>query len=161
MRTATRCLVFLLAFASHSCGGARDRAAPVDEPATTGLAAVEPAAVPTALAWRTLVSREGNYTVQWRALPEPIPSNESFELEVKLFRGTSELAPLSGARLYVSGWMPEHGHGMLRGPRATDNGDGSYRVRGMLLHMSGRWQIFFDLVDGASSERAECEVVLP
>lgn len=151
-------LALLCALASGACGGAREREAfpPLEAEAPAG-----PAAIPSPPTWRSIVSREGTYTVQWRALPEPIPSNEPFELEVKLFRGTSELVPLPGARLYVSGWMPEHGHGMLRGPKATDNGDGSYRVRGMLLHMSGRWQLFFDLVDGASSERAQCELELP
>ena len=35
---------------------------------------------------------------------------------------------------------------MIRRPRATDHGDGSYRVAGMLLHMGGYWQLFVDVI---------------
>ena len=43
--------------------------------------------------------------------------------------------------LRVEGWMPGHGHGMLRQAVVDELGDGRYRVRGMLFHMPGLWEL--------------------
>ena len=43
--------------------------------------------------------------------------------------------------------MPEHGHGMNVEPRALASPDGSYRVRGMLLHMGGRWELTIHVLE--------------
>ncbi len=107
--------------------------------------------------FRTAVSRGGQYTIQWRpARGSEVPKNEHFELEVKLYRNVGDdLVPVSGARLAVSGWMPDHGHGMIRQPQAIDQGDGSYLVRGMLFHMGGHWELYFDVIEDGLSERTD------
>lgn len=112
--------------------------------------------------FRTAVSRGGAYEIKWRPTRgAEVPKNEHFELETWLFRGPGEeggeLVPVSDARLVVSGWMPDHGHGMIRQPQAIDQGDGSYLVRGMLFHMSGHWQLYFDVIEDGLSERTDFE----
>jgi hypothetical protein len=97
-------------------------------------------------------SRGGKYTVAWRALGGKVPKNEPFELEVWLY---ADNRPLPGVTLVASGWMPDHGHGMVRVPLVQDEGDGSYRVSGMLFHMRGHWKLNFDVVENSYSERAE------
>lgn len=113
---------------------------------------------------RSAVSRGGTYTLQWRAAAGgDVPTNEHFEVEVWLYRGPDEdgnLVPLPGAGLAISGWMPDHGHGMIRRPQATDRGEGAYLVKGMLFHMRGHWQLFFDILEDGLSERVEFEVDL-
>ena len=105
---------------------------------------------------RSAISSDGGFVVKWRPTAGVVPNNESFELDLWLFRRTSEgLEPLPNTRLAVSAWMPDHGHGMLRRPVALDLGDGSYRVEGMLLHMGGLWQLFVDVLDADGTERAE------
>ena len=79
------------------------------------------------------------------------------ELEVWVFH---DGAPVRDALLAVSAWMPEHGHGMLRQPRVEVRDDGSYHVVGMLLHMRGHWQVFFEVLEGSLSETAECALDL-
>lgn len=121
--------------------------------------------VPTELAveekFETATSRGGKYTIQWRPVGGEVPKNEHFELEVRLYKNVGdELVPLPDARLAVSGWMPDHGHGMIRQPQAVDQGDGSYLVRGMLFHMGGHWQLFFDVIEDGLSERTDFEVDL-
>ena len=110
--------------------------------------------------FRVGTSRAGMFTAAWRSHPAPLPVNEPFELEVRLFEGGADGPPLSGAELIVDAWMPEHFHGMLRRPRATEVAPGRYRVRGMLLHMGGRWQVFVDVIRDGVAERAEFELVL-
>ena len=111
--------------------------------------------------FRKGLTRGGRFTVLWRPLGDAVPKNEHFELEVWLYRSENGgFEPLPGARLAVSGWMPDHGHGMIRKPRASDRGDGSYLVKGMLLQMGGHWQVFFDVLVDNQSERAQFDLVL-
>lgn len=106
-------------------------------------------------------SRAGMFTAAWKvAGGESVPENEPFELDVWLFEGTGTETPLTGAELLVSAWMPDHGHGMNRKPEAEEVAPGRYRVRGMLLHMGGFWQLFVDVIRGGVSERAQFELTL-
>lgn len=107
--------------------------------------------------WTRVPSRAGKYLVCWRTPSGEVPRNEDFELEVWVLR---DGAPVSGASLSVSAWMPDHGHGMLRQPRTELRDDGAFRVAGMLLHMRGHWQLRFDVLEGALSETAECALDL-
>ena len=107
--------------------------------------------------WTRVPSRAGKYLLCWRSLTGNVPRNEDFELEVWVLRDGQ---PARDALLSVSGWMPDHGHGMLRQPRAEVRTDGSFRVEGMLLHMRGHWQLFFEVLEGNLSETAECALDL-
>ena len=132
----------------------------VPEPAPEPEEAVLPDPEP-ADDFRTATSRGGKYTIQWRPVGGEVPKNEHFELEVRLFKNVGdELVPLPDARIAVSGWMPDHGHGMIRQPQALDQGDGTYLVRGMLFHMGGHWQLFFDVIEDGLSERTDFELDL-
>ena len=81
----------------------------------------------------------GPLTLEWRSEPTPIPLNEPFELYVRARDTAGEVPP--GAALGVEAWMPGHGHGMLRQPVAELQPDGWFRVRGMLFHMAGEWEL--------------------
>ncbi|NOT31838.1 MAG: hypothetical protein HOP15_15440 [Planctomycetes bacterium] len=107
--------------------------------------------------WTRVPSRAGSYLVCWRTVTGKVPRNEDFELEVWVLR---DGASVPGVELTVNGWMPDHGHGMLRQPRSARRADGSFRVEGMLLHMRGLWQLRFDVLEGALSEAAECALEL-
>jgi len=107
--------------------------------------------------WTRVTSRAGKYLVCWRSLSGSVPRNQDFELEAWVLK---DGAPVRGAELTVSAWMPAHGHGMLRQPQVRVNEDGSFRVAGMLLHMRGHWQLFFEVLEGSLSETAECALDL-
>ena len=62
--------------------------------------------------------------------------------------------------LTVDAAMPEHGHGMNRVPKIARADDGHFVVEGLLFHMTGRWELYFDITRGAVTERAQCEVEL-
>jgi hypothetical protein len=105
-------------------------------------------------------SRNGAFTAGWRPVGGAVPVNELFEIEVRLFEGRGRDKPLSGAQIQASAWMPEHMHGMHRQPQTQETAPGRYLVRGMLLHMEGTWQLFLDVIAGATSDRIEFALAL-
>lgn len=148
----------LLALFLSACGGARPAPEPVGPSADSSASSASPASVPADAdprrdpSFRVAASKGGSFTLAWRPVAGALPRNERCELELFLYRGEE---PLSGAQLSVSGWMPDHGHGMLVQPQAFETGAGRYLVTGVLLHMRGSWVLFFDVISGAYSERAE------
>ena len=87
------------------------------------------------------VSERGLFDIEVLTSPDPIPLNQPFELEVRLDARGEVVTELVGRTLRVEGWMPGHGHGMLRQAQVDELGDGRYRVRGMLFHMPGAWDL--------------------
>src|SRR6185436_2074502 len=106
--------------------------------------------------WNRVPSRAGTYLVCWRSTTGKIPRNEDFALEVWVLR---DGAP-ADVELEVRGWMPDHGHGMLRAARVAKHEDGGFRIEGMLLHMRVTWQLQFDVFEGTQSETAESVITL-
>jgi hypothetical protein len=49
--------------------------------------------------------------------------------------------------------MPEHRHGMNYRPVVVARGAGLYRADGLMFHMPGRWEIHFDVVTAAATDR--------
>ncbi len=68
------------------------------------------------------------------------PLNQHFTFEV-----TVDGADLVG----VDAGMPAHNHGINTVPEILPLGDGHWQVSGMLLHMPGAWEMYFDLRDAA------------
>lgn len=107
------------------------------------------------------VSRDGNYLLGWRPVKRAdVPVNEYFEIEAYIAPTRTPNDRVQDARLVVSAWMPGHGHGMVTTPKADPTGEGTYIVKGMLFHMGGFWQLFFDVVQGQTAERIEFELNL-
>jgi len=144
---------------THAAPPAAEPAAPSDAPGEAAPSALAPSALPDFAdpAWTRVASRAGRYLVCWRTPDGKVPRNQDFELEVWVLH---DGAPVRDAVLSVSGWMPEHAHGMLRAVRPEARGDGSFRVVGMLLHMRGHWLLRFDVLEGTLSETAECALDL-
>lgn len=91
------------------------------------------------LAWRPLL--QGDLPIA----PTAIPMAKHFTLSVQLCDGS---AVSKGMLKKVDATMPEHRHGMNYQPRITSLGDGGFRVEGLMFHMSGRWQIEFEVLHG-------------
>jgi hypothetical protein len=124
----------------------------------------EPAAVPdepAAPAWEgasELASNAGHYLVRYRTAPDPIPWGDPFALDVWVFGPDG--SPVEGVVLSVDAAMPEHGHGMNRVTKVTPAEHGGFDVAGMLFHMPGHWELYFDVTRGALTERAQIDVEL-
>jgi hypothetical protein len=103
---------------------------------------------------RSALTSEGARVV-WRAATEPLPRNRHFDFDVWVLRDEQ---PVTGLELIVRATMPEHGHGMNVEPRVLPRADGSYRVRGMLLHMGGRWELALHVVEPGRFHQATFEL---
>ncbi len=104
---------------------------------------------------RTLL---GTYLVHYTSQPQQIPLNEPFTLDVQVVRADGK--PLTGERLSVDGRMPEHRHGMTTQPIVQVLSGGHFKVEGMLFHMPGRWELYFDISSEGRTERARVVVAL-
>jgi hypothetical protein len=105
------------------------------------------------LALRGLPSAGGRFYIEWAPVPDPIPLNRSFEVEVRVSDPATR-EPLTDIEVVVDAGMPFHNHGMNRKPRVEARGDGSFRARGMLFHMPGEWELYVDVFQRGISERA-------
>ena len=102
----------------------------------------------------TVSSNAGNWEVTFSPPPDEMPLNEVFELTTWV-EGDGVVKSLR-----VDAAMPAHGHGMMTDPVTTLQEDGSYKTTGMLLSMPGHWELYFDINDGTTIERAQDEVNL-
>lgn len=102
----------------------------------------------------------GAYYVSWRAVPTPIPVNELFEIEVRVFSDPAMRTPATGVQVSVDAGMPEHGHGMNLAPKTSRVREGIFRAEGMLFHMPGRWELYIDVRGEAGADRAAFEVTI-
>jgi hypothetical protein len=82
--------------------------------------------------------------------PAAIPQGRHFSVEVQLCQGA---APAGATLERLDASMPEHRHGMNYRPRITTLGDGRYRAEGMMFHMSGRWQLEFEVRSATGTTR--------
>ena len=105
-------------------------------------------------------SSGGSYYVEFRTDPDPVPLNELFTIELSVHRVDARDEPAENVELTVDGRMPAHRHGMNREPRVERRPDGSFAVTGMLFHMPGDWELYFDITSDGTTERAQADVVL-
>ena len=110
--------------------------------------------------WSGCRSNAGTYWIEWRPLGEAVqagelPLNEDFSLELRLFDDATRALRPEAVELDVSARMPTHGHGMKQDTHVECLPDGSLLVSGMLLHMTGPWELYFDIRRGAYTERAQ------
>jgi hypothetical protein len=155
MRRESIVLLLLLAAA---CGGDEPAPAPPPEvpPAETPKPAPQPEPTPEPAGPAGKVSGESNagtYRVTWQSDPDPVPLNATFALEVEVADAAG--GDVSALELAADAAMPDHGHGMNTKPRVTRLGPGRFKVEGMLFHMPGYWELYFDLARGALRERAQ------
>lgn len=98
-------------------------------------------------------SSEGTYQIIYD-FPDPIPVNEPFTFEGQV------VGPGSPTAVAVDAAMPHHQHGMVRRPEVKLGDDNRFEVEGMLFHMPGRWEVYFDVTEGPATERAQLEIEL-
>lgn len=136
--------------------------APSEPPAQLPRSAAEEAGAPaeTARSWRRGEGSRGGVLVAYAPDPDPIPLNEPFELALEVRLAADPTRPVEGAQVFVSAWMPDHLHGMVRQPETIELGGGSYRARGLMFHMPGHWELRVDVIAGSKPERTVFDVHL-
>ncbi|HKU84905.1 MAG TPA: FixH family protein [Casimicrobiaceae bacterium] len=90
------------------------------------------------------------YVVAYVTVPAPIVAGEHFAIDFVVCARTAVAAPDS---VRVDATMPQHRHGMNYRAEIVAMKNGRYRADGLLFHMSGRWDLTFDLTTVAGTER--------
>jgi YtkA-like protein len=98
---------------------------------TVGAASATPVTV-------TVVSKQRLFTAAVTH-PNPLPVERLHAWTVRLF--DRKHRTVAGARIRVTGDMPEHGHGLPTAPIAVSRGRGVYQLQGMMFQMPGRWYV--------------------
>ena len=93
----------------------------------------------------------GHYEVRFDSQPNPIVINQiqSWVMSVRARDGLC----VKGAEITVVGGMPEHNHGLPTAPLVRPGAnDCEYLVEGLRFHMSGRWELSFNIKAGAKTD---------
>jgi hypothetical protein len=96
--------------------------------------------------------------VQFASSPDPMPVSELCELKVRVLRPNGKVIETEDIQLVADAAMPHHGHGMNVMPQVEAKNNGIFYVDGMLFHMPGRWELYFDITENDVTERAQCVV---
>ncbi len=131
--------------------------APLPAPTAQDSAAAERPAPPDGF---VVESADRTYVVHFSPAPYELPLNDMFALEVMVFAASDRGKPLRGLDLRVDAAMPEHRHGMNTIPEVTEGAGGLFTADGMLLHMPGYWELYFDVTRDGMTERAMVPVDL-
>lgn len=109
-----------------------------------------------------VLSSGGTYFVLISPPPDQLPLNELFSMNVRVLNGADRtpITAASGVQLTVDAAMPAHHHGMNTKPKVSANADGSFTVSGMMLHMAGQWDLYFDMTRNGVTERAQVSINL-
>ena len=104
-----------------------------------------------------LESAARRYRVSFDPPPGGWPLSEPFTLSLQVRpRSGPSLLP-NDLSIEVEATMPAHRHGSSLVPLVSRIGPNHFRIEGLLLHMSGSWQIKLTLTSGTFVD----EVVLP
>lgn len=98
-----------------------------------------------------------NYHVFFSPANNEMPLNRYFDMEVEV-RGAMQQVIKFPLVMEVDAGMRAHNHGMNVKPEIKDLGQGRYKVKGMLFHMSGEWFLTFLLHRGVVADKAETTV---
>ncbi len=116
------------------------------------------AATQDADGWWRGRSTDGAWDVAWKFDGGTPPLRDPFGMDVRV-TAVKGGAPFEGT-LRADAAMPQHGHGMNVAPTMKQVAPGTYRVDGMLFHMPGYWELYFDLAREGVMERAQGAVTL-
>jgi hypothetical protein len=107
-----------------------------------------------------ILSNDGTYWVTYIGPADGLPLNADFELDVRVFDAETRTRTAGELAVVVDARMPAHGHGMNSAAEVTPDADGSFGVQGMLLHMTGHWELYVDITRGPLTERAQFDIDL-
>lgn len=107
-----------------------------------------------------ITSNAGGYEVVFTLVPPKVPLNEPFEIRACVTAKAGSPTDAENLVISVDAAMPQHQHGMNTKPRIEQTGDGCIHAEGMLFHMVGRWELYFDITRNGITERAQTEIML-
>lgn len=95
-----------------------------------------------------------SYGLEWSFDEMPRVGEVAFSLSAeRLGTGNEGDEAMSDVEATVEAWMPGHAHGLPDQPPVAKVGPGRYEVSGLVLTMTGTWEIEVTLRDGVATEQ--------
>lgn len=138
----------------------RPASRPASAPASAAASQPDDARLADDAAAHEIRSNDGTYVVRYRTTPSPIPLNEPFAVEFRVRWSDAAKSSPPDVKVLVDAAMPEHQHGMNVQPKLIEDGPAAGTARGMLFHMPGRWELYFDITRNGVTERAQTSIEL-
>lgn len=95
-------------------------------------------------------SDKGTFAAQFERTPEP-PTPSGNVLTMVLMDTSG--APLTGATVKATPWMPAMGHGSPKTPVVKEDGGGHYTITNLLFTMLGKWELRIDVTAEGGQDR--------
>ena len=144
----------LLTLAATGCGGDDDGAADNAADADAGIGCLEDPRAETFTADMEHQGRDGLLTFVIEAGDPAPPAKGNNTWTVKVVDGAG--APVGGATVTASPFMPDHGHPTSVVPQVTEGeGEGEYNISPLYLFMPGLWEITIQAVSGDTTDSAK------
>ena len=102
-------------------------------------------------------SNGGAYSVEVGFTPEVPAVNQPFDVTVAVAPKNGTAADLN---VVVDARMPAHFHGMNRVAKVTRGSGNVWKAEGLVFHMPGHWELYVDITQGGTTERAQMDVDL-
>jgi outer membrane murein-binding lipoprotein Lpp len=94
------------------------------------------------------LSESGTFNVELQHQDEIKKGRNDIQLKLTDAAG----AAVSGAKIDITPWMPEMGHGVMWVPKVIDRGKGQYDVL-LILNMGGHWELRLDIIKEELGDR--------
>jgi hypothetical protein len=107
---------------------------------------------------QSILSNGGAWRIAYRTDPTPPERGTLFSVEAWVCATAEPDRLRQDVTLVIDAAMPQHQHGMSRVPTIAPTESGSFRSQGLLFHMAGDWELYFDVTQGAVTERAQVEI---
>lgn len=106
------------------------------------------------------MSDDGMFHVKVEPLVDVVEINEIHSWELTVM--DMDMNPVEGATIAFGGGMPEHDHGFPTSPIVTEGDEaGSYVIEGVMMQMSGWWEMQIDISADTMADTATFNIVLP
>lgn len=106
-----------------------------------------------------LTSLDDTYRLTVTADPTHINTNQLFELRAAITDADGRPLTAADVSLSIDAAMPHHEHGLNTTPRVSPTDD-TFLCQGIIFHMPGRWELYFDIEDRGITERAILELMV-
>ncbi len=107
---------------------------------------------------KLIISNDQTVRVHYVTIPGSIIVSEPFAIELRVESPDGQAA--DDLTVSVDAGMPEHAHGMNVEPTVKPLGRNTFRIDNMVFHMTGRWEVYFDVTRDGMTSRAQDEITL-
>lgn len=108
---------------------------------------------------KVVLSKSGTYKVEYKVIGDTVPFEKLHDWLLSIADKAG--APVEGAQLEITAFMPAHQHGAKTTPKMTRHfGKGKHLIEGMYFNMTGWWVVRITIKRGDLTDQAEFNIAI-